>query len=561
MLTDSIRGGVFWTADQVGEFLQYAGVTVAPFTGAQVVGILDEWGKGPTDPTESVIAGTAVRALSAERHQLLIPSMVVDSKTQQAVSTDPSSLTDEQMAELTAPARLIGLDPLQAILFLAHAAARTQSQLSAASGGGLRRPYAALDGPCPDLSSEGAAAGKALGKSKFQGAVGSAMARKWGEAAKENFDKGGEALDKAEEVISTALLVIGAHLDLESDKDSTHFRHESGDTSRNVNFTATASFHSPLGGQGLSCWAFAGIDVPQDGPLEGYKIRWKIDGSPDVLDVVGKDANKVQDGETTGTDGKSTFETYPMTEKNPPKDGEDEPEQTVPQTVVASLSKDDFPFHLKDLVGITEGGPYAAAAKQLVNVMEGLTKKVGLPSESKVIQVTYHGVNPYVAKGDSSLDILLAKVQLHADMYSCKGPDGPWKGTVGIGGDLAQIYSIFGMPTSGALSGSVNFSLNSKNSSPQTFDVKPKLQIQITLDPDAVQNAEHPPLGAGGSDRILGGAVIGTGTWVVNGENWADDAAALGPMVPTPEYQVKTVRNDPRCPGSTMDDDFFDPYG
>ena len=208
-----------------------------------------------------------------------------------------------------------------------------------------------------------------------------------------------------------------------------------------------------------------------------------------------------------------------------------------------------------------DGGPYAAAAQQLVNVMEGMTKKVGLPSTSKVIQVTYHGVNPYVAKGDSSLDVILAKVDLHADLYSCKGPDGPWKGTASLGGDLAQIYSIFGLPTSGVLSGNVNFSLNSKSGSPQTFDVKPKFQIQITLDPDAVQNAEHPPQGAGGNDRILGGAVIGTGTWIANGENWADDAALLGPMVPTPSFQVKTVRKDPRCPGATLDDDYFDPNG
>ena len=56
----------------------------------QVVGILDQWGKGPRTPTESVVAGTAIRALAAQRHQLLIPSMVVDSKTQQAVTNDPA---------------------------------------------------------------------------------------------------------------------------------------------------------------------------------------------------------------------------------------------------------------------------------------------------------------------------------------------------------------------------------------------------------------------------------------------------------------------------------------
>lgn len=557
MLTDGIRGGVFFTPDQVAQLLQLEGATTSPLTGAQVVGILDYWGKDSSDPAETVVAGTAVRALAAQRHQLLIPSMVVDAATEKAANTDPASIDSTLLAEISSPARLLGLDALQTILLAAHAMSELQSD-----GSGLRGSGSATvaDSPCPDMNTAAGKISSGVAKGGLQTGIATAAGKVGGAGAKLGAQKGNEAFNDAEQVIETTLLLIGAHIDIDADKSETHFRHESGDKSRNVHLTATATFHSPLGGQDLNCWAFAGISVPPDGPMKDVKITWKVTGTPDVLDVVSADSNKVQDGQTTGPDGTSTLETYPMTEKNPPKDGEDEPEQTVPQTVIASLSKDSFPFSPADLLKLTNG-PYAAAAQELLQVMQGFAAKVGLPSASKTIEVTYHGVNPYVAKGDSSLNVILAQVELQADLYSCKGPEGPWKGTAELGGQLADIYQMFGLPTSGTLSGNVNFSLNAKSSSPQTFDVKPKFQIQITLDPDAVQNAEHPPTGAGGNDRILGGAVIGTGTWVVNGENWADDAALLGPMVPTPEFQLRSEQNDSRCPGSSLSDDFFDPYG
>ena len=84
-------------------------------------------------------------------------------------------------------------------------------------------------------------------------------------------EKANEAINDAEQVVESVLLIAGAHLDIDADKTATHFRHESGDQSRNVHLTATASFHSPLGDQDLNCWAFAGISVPPDGPLKDVK--------------------------------------------------------------------------------------------------------------------------------------------------------------------------------------------------------------------------------------------------------------------------------------------------
>jgi hypothetical protein len=557
MLTDSVRGGIFYTPDQVGLMLRLAGASTSTLTGAQVVGILDQWGKGPSDPAESVVAGATARALAAHRHQLLIPSMAVDTRTEQLAKTDPGSLDPTLRSELSSPARLLGLDVLQTLLLAAHAVSRLQTD-----GAGLRgsNPAAAADSPCPDMNTAAGKVASGVAKGGLQAGVAEAAGKVSGAAGKVGAQQANEAINDGEQVIESVLLLAGAHIDVAADKDATHFRHQSGDTSRDVHLTATASFHSPLGGTDLNCWAFAGISVPPDGPLTGIKITWKITGSPDVLDVVGSDANKVQDGQTTGPDGTSTLETYPMTEKDPPKDGEDQPEQTVPQVVIASLSKDSFPFSPADLLKLTNG-PYAAAAQELIQVMQGVAQKVGLPSASTTIDVTYHGANPYVAKGESSLDVILASVHLQADLYSCKGPEGPWKGTATLSGQLADIYKIVGQTTSGTLSGTVNFSLNPQSASPQTFDVQPKFQVQITLDPTAVQDAEHPPTGAGGNDRILSGAVIGKGTWVVNGQNWADDAATLGPLVPTPGFQLRSEQNDSRCPGSSLSDDFFDPYG
>ena len=157
------------------------------------------------------------------------------------------------MAELTAPARLIGLDPLQVILLpcARRIPPAPNSRARTSVGTGLHSPRsAALDGPCPDLSSEGEGAAKAVGKSEMQEVVNDGLGNSSPARRREGAsDKGSEAVDKAEEVIATALLVLGAHLDLDSDKDATHFRHESGDTSRDVHFTATATFHSPIDGR------------------------------------------------------------------------------------------------------------------------------------------------------------------------------------------------------------------------------------------------------------------------------------------------------------------------
>ena len=181
MLTDSIRGGVFYTPDQVGQLLQLEGATVHPLTGAEVVGILDYWGKSSSDATETVVAGSATRALAAQRHQLLIPSMVVDATTQRAADTDPASVDSTLLAELSSPARLLGLDPLQTILLAAHAASRLQTD-----GPGLRSQGAATvaDSGCPDMNTAAGKVASGVTKGGLQAGVAAAAGQVAGAEAK-----------------------------------------------------------------------------------------------------------------------------------------------------------------------------------------------------------------------------------------------------------------------------------------------------------------------------------------------------------------------------------------
>jgi hypothetical protein len=127
--------------------LQNLKVTAKPLTARDVVTGLASWGKGSGDPTETVVAGTAVRALAAERHQLLIPAEIPSAATERAMQKDPGSLTAAQRELLLDPNRIRGLDMLQVLLLLAHAtgqvvqdAAATAAPATAAAGAsGLRR--------------------------------------------------------------------------------------------------------------------------------------------------------------------------------------------------------------------------------------------------------------------------------------------------------------------------------------------------------------------------------------------------------------------------------------
>ncbi len=571
-LTRSVRDGTEFSPAQLADTLTYLGVTTTPLPSDTLVGTLAAWGKDASAPAESVVAGAAVRALARARGQLLVPSALPDAATLSTLAKDPGLLTAQQLSLLAAPGRLSGLDPLQFLLFVAHASGEVVEKAVAAPGPaaavpstapGLRRSQAAGT-PCQSLQ-ESPDTGKGVTKKILREDIKAGVEMtKNGKARGKALDDDFKAYDRGTDVISTTMLLLGATIDLVASPPATHFRHESGDPSKDVLFVANAAFNGPLAAKWLACWGLAGIDVPPDGPLNDFRVRWEVFGSLPVLQTKTDDSDKLLHGEPTH-DGVSTLWMYPRTETHPPKPGESIPEQTVSEIVVASLDKDDFPFKLTDLLGMTH--PEDAALDKAWDIAIAWLQKVGLPSKRMRYPVSFHANSPYVIQAQTDMQIPgFASVRMDADLYSCQGPAGPWKGSVTLTGAAEAILVMAGnlvgadtSHTSGSVTFPMSFTLNDENASEQRIPFGEKLAMVIDLDPDAVAAQEHPQSLNDTWDRLGNRAVVGDGSYIFGGTDLRDVAGtSAGGLFQGAEYQVVGVMRDARCPGASYWDDRFD---
>lgn len=565
-LTRSVRSGTEYTPLQLAQTLTYLGTASGnPMTGTDVVHVLAQWGKDAAAPAESVTAGAAVRALARARGQLLVPAAMVDQATLALVAGHAQSPSRQQASALNAPGRLTGVDPLTFVLMVAHTAGLvTDHPQVVPAGQGLR---GAAPGPCSELKAmpdEGKAVVKKQLRDDVKIAAGQVAKNVDEEALGHVFDQAFDGYDKGTDVVATALLLAGARLDLVASPPTTHFRHESGDTSKDVWFVAQATFDGPLAQQRLDCWALAGIEVPPDGPLNGYRVRWEIFNGLPVLQAKKSDTDKVLHGSLT-QQGVATLMMFPRTEARPPRPGESVPEKFTENLVIASLDKDDFPFKLSDLVGLADGvGP--AALSKAWDIAVAWMQKIGLPSRRLRYQVSFHAGDPYVITSHTTMEIFgFASVGLDADLYSCTGPGGPWKGTVTLSGSAEAILQYVGkmVGAKGATSGSVdfpmNFTLNPGSSQAQHVPFGKDLGLTIALDPDRVDEVEHPQSTNDNWDLLTGNAVVGEGSYLSGGVDLRElgSSAAAG-MVQNPEYAVVAAIRDSRCPGSSYWDDRFD---
>lgn len=591
MLTNAVRTGVVYTPGQLSQTLQFLGITTTPMTDAQVVGTLAAWGKTPGAPTETITAGAAVRALADRRGQLLVPSALSDPQTDAAVNAHPASVDPERLARTTAPGSIRDLDPLQYLLFLAHAGSEvvggvTVTTTPPTSGTGkstptgLRRPGAAADGICDYLDEEHFPGGpdspeKSVLNNAFRLQIGYAVAIRFGKESAEILDDSFSGYDKAADIVATGLMLMGTKLDLTADKETTHFRHQHGDDSRNVTFTATASFHSPIDQGQLSCWAFAGVSIPANGALSGYQVHWKVKGGIQLLNTTPASSATLANGGTTDETGESHLELYPRTEAHPPSGGA-APEHTAYQGIYAYLDKDDFPVKFTDAIDVIMGGMAGGPAGALVEAAwkfgMAFVKKVGMPAKKWEYPVTYHGSNPYVMWSGGSLYVVFtASIQVSAQVYSCNGVRGPWKGTMSYTGDADPILIAAGrlagadIPSTGTGSGQkidANFTLDPKSSAPQKVPLGDSpFGLQVTLDPDAIAQADRPEDAGDSFARLKDQLVVGTGEWTIGSLTFTETHLMGVSLVNGSQVQVLAVLRDERCPGSSIWDDAFDPNG
>lgn len=573
-LTDSVRAAEEYEFDQVGAILTTAGGNKPAVTGRQLVEVLAAWGKNTGAPTASVVAGTAVRALAAARHELLLPSAVADNATLDALHTDPGELDAAQLGIMTGAARLTGLDALQTVLLLAHLAGETHLGVTVGHGSGspgLRRSAA---GVCDDLQlDETQDAAKSLAKNWYQAQLKAAVQAQYGAKAVTEVSGLLQAYDYGTDALATVMFLTGVHVSLtaahpggaQATTAETHFRHQRDELEKNLIFRVTASFHSFIPQQQLSCWNLAGLTVPPNGGLEDLGVSWQF-SDPQLLKPEPKGAwGVVGDNPVltaTDRDGSAVINTYPKTEKDPPGNGKQEPERTMYTRVTASLSKHDFAVHLKDLVKLM-GGVDVFLASEAWKLANNLIQSAGIPTPHLAVKMTYHGSDPYIIRDSAFIWMFpYAKFTMTADYLSCDGPAGPWKGDVTFVPEADTLMVAIGKqlgvtgPSAEHLAGTPEFTLDAKSAAAQTIPMVGDLSMVVTLDPDAIAASSQ----GGNQHAIREYTTVGDVYWDVNGADMRMLKLYHLALSQGVEFHVVAVPADPGCAGSSPWQDAFDAF-
>jgi hypothetical protein len=542
-LTRSLRRGAFYTPVQLADLLLEIGFTSEALDPQVLVAALGQWGKQPDSILESIVAGATVRALSGRRLQVLYSGANPD---------------------------LIQFDLLQVMLVLAHATSREAPLVKPSSwftpqavaligsigSQGIALPgwTAQTRGPCDDLAklTQPATQLGGVGKEVAKEALVETFKTQLSEGAKENLDFGLKVYEKGSAVLSSLLLMMGATISVTDNKGGqTHFGHGGGGTNH-VILKARASFDSAIAKQHVACYQLAGIDVPQSGPLEGYRVRWNFSQSlgggyqGKFLTNISADSYKIcasgSCGEVTGTSGTSTIEMYPPTERRPNQG-------TLMYgyvTATASLVKDDFPFALSDLLDLRN--PAEFAASKTWDLAISAFQKAGLPSETHTIKVGYHGVDIYVAKGETNLWLLYVTAPVKLDIYTCTGLTGDWIGTGGLGGDTKaflgeKVEQVFGIPVPENvkyIQENFHFMINPEVEE-NIIDINPEIKMTGIVRISQAQIAAN--------RAIQLGKTVGRPVGEVEVEINSVPVSLLSFGAGT-VYPVYSVPRDPRCPSS-----------
>lgn len=434
-LRRSVAEGDSYRPDQFAALLDAVGAMPGILPTDVLVGGFGIWGKDPASRPETVTAGAAMRALSAARSEVLYPGANPDE-----IHLDLLQLM-LVMAHLTGTGGAAALDlgetPPSGATWLERLAGIGQVQAASDPCKALERslkepdsvPYRIAKGQAED------ARDRLIDAWVKKDPAG--KAQRIYKKASEIKGKAGAIWSKGGDILNVALLLLGAQLDVDAQPASLHVRPEGGISE--VRVTATASFSSALTQSRLPCYALAGINVPPDGVLSGYRVRWSISqaiagaGVGKYLRAVSGDGAAFQatggGGQVTGNDGKATVRLEPATERQPGAGKLDH--ATV--SIEASLDKDDFPFKLSDLMGLRN--PAGFVAGKSWDLIVSAASRVGLPTQRVGIDVAYHDAETYSIKGVRNLFAFYYHMPVTLDLYTCEGMDGRWQGTVKFHGD------------------------------------------------------------------------------------------------------------------------------
>lgn len=433
-LARAVREGYRYPVEDIAALLAEIGVTDEPLPAPALLAGLGAWGKAAAAPFEAQVAGAAVRALAAQRDQLLFAGAAPDA---------------------------IDLDPIQVVLLIAHFTSRTGERAPDAAIRTIppfrfaaHRPLATAN-PCNALNDRLQQGGQVadLLKEVITSTYKDSVKDMLGPKGQRAFDRASGVYEKGTDVLALLLLYLGVQLDLNDDRGGvTHFKHQPGERDKHVKLTATARFDSTLPNQTIACFNLAGLDIPPSQPLAGYTLRWSLKqkltaGNPlssaqgMYLRPIRADLRKLHygggAGETTGSNGTSTLELYPPVERKPARGKE----QTGTVTVTASLDKDDFLFKLADMLKLREmaeggkvkpSGAYTIAADKIYDLAKSAAGRLVLPSRTRQVTVKFHGADIYAVQENSYLWLFYVALPLVVDVVSCEGLEGQWQGRGGF---------------------------------------------------------------------------------------------------------------------------------
>jgi hypothetical protein len=445
-LTRSVRSGDFYTITDVADFLVDSEITDTQIDPQMLLQGIVTWGKLPGAPRESIVASTAVRELGLRRGEPLFPGQdPADTRVDVLQLTllvehlGGQAMQLEETASVTRPASLLGP---------AVASADTD----------CRFVYDMLQLK-PAKAHFGSGSGTTIADTVFKDAFFAWLEQVSSEGA--SSIKGAlKKVDYVSKGLNLIVFITAIQLKMEADKTATHFRHEPGDTSRDVRVVATASWEQGQNLQEISCLQqMAGIETRANGPFPGLKVHWRLE-QPETANRTAKllRAKPGQElefrptgggGEITNAQGQSDVYLEPPVERKP---GEGT-EMSGVVRVYASLDKDEVPDALKTFLGnrsfitdLLKGKGTIEGAKPwaqfifdaLLDISLKAIKRAAMPTRRLDIAVTYHGRDVYVVDGTLDLYLIFGAATIKVYAYTCEGLNGIWQGEMVAHSDLGE---------------------------------------------------------------------------------------------------------------------------
>ena len=548
-LARALRQERAYSTDQVAAILNSGAPQATPVFGEVVIDLLRNWGKESDAPEPARYAGAAARAFAAHREELYFLGL-------QSADVDP-------LTTIVLIAHLVGADyprnapastgPAAAQLLAFHDIDSICAQLKTAIGG---YKVGTLPGKVLWKSLDKALGGE-LGKAMT--AAGEAVLAGW----KDISAAIGTVVDVVQVLASLILYLLAMTIDISSqDGFATHFRHASGDHSKDLRLMAKVQFDPALPGSAkgnFSCAQLTGITMPAHGNVEAHsssggpsewRVRWWIDTDEhrtEVLRANPTDQHKIDDQyPPMDADGISRLTVYPRTEAQPGQGAVHTSHVVVKASVEHLISEGAF---FTKLIGWV-----MSPTKIIKDAAQFLVDKIGLPSARETMTVKYHAPDIYRIQDSSpSFNLVLANLPLMVDVVSCSGIAGPWQGKGGAVIEANQWTDVLAKLAGTASPGthdsiqSVQFTLDpAQKTSPEIPLTDWGLRLQVTLDrlPKPGEHVDGP---------------IGVSHILFRDQDLEPIAQKVGGANGSTVYDVVGSDIDTRCPGTSAINDPFDP--